>query len=50
MNVEHNTEMTCPECGTLVASASGRWVPYIVVLLSIAIAVIGAIAVGMFSN
>jgi len=41
--------LVCPECGTLVTSASGRWVPYIVVLFSIAIAVIGAVAVGMFS-
>jgi len=84
MNVEHNTEMTCPackytggfkrarprfwvadwlddyyyarrtfvcpECGTAVTFASGRWMPYIVMLLWLAIAVIAAIAVSMFSN
>ena len=40
----------CPECGTAVTFASGRWMPYIVMLLCSAIAVIAAIAVSMFSN
>jgi len=42
--------LACPECGTSVTSASGRWMPYIVVLLINAVGVIGAIAVSMFSN
>jgi len=42
--------LVCPECGTSVTSSSGRWIPYIVMLVIVVGGIIGAIAVSMFSG
>jgi hypothetical protein len=42
--------LVCPECGTSVTSPSGRWMPYIIMLLIVAAGIVGAIAVSMFAN